>query len=335
MSTPLLELDKVQKHYKSNRSSFLGKPSYVKAVNSVSLRLFEGETLGLVGESGSGKSTTGQIIAQLISQTSGTVFYKGSDVTTFTNKQMKAWRKKVQIVFQDPYASLNPKKKIEWIVSEPLVIHRIGTKVERREKVVEVLEDVGLDASYLHRYPHELSGGQRQRVAIATAIILNPEFIVIDEGVSALDVSVQAQILNLLKQLQNKYKLTYLFISHDLNVIQYFCDRIAVMYLGEIVEQGRTDLIGSNLKHPYAQALFSANPTVDENKTQIVLGGEVPNSGTPPAGCPFHPRCAKAMETCSSFKPSDVHLNQTHVVRCHLYKTIEGNSKDTIEEAIR
>lgn len=319
MSAPFIELHNVHKHYKQNRRSIFDQPSVVKAMNGVSFSLYEGESFGLVGESGSGKSTTGQVILQLLKQTSGSIYYQGTDVTTFTKQQLKSWRKKVQIVFQDPYASLNPKKTIEWILHEPLEIHHIGDKASREEKILETIHDVGLDTSFLDRFPHELSGGQRQRVAIASALVLDPEFIVIDEGVSALDVSVQAQILNLLTKLQKKYNLTYLFISHDLNVVQYFCDRIAIMYLGEIVELGSTEDIGTNPKHPYAEALFSAIPHLDVDEERIPLAGELPDPSNPPTGCPFHTRCAKAMDSCKSVKPVVHTMRAGYQVTCHLY----------------
>lgn len=277
MTIPIIEVENVYKYYKQARKSFSDKNKYVKAVNGVSFSLYEGESFGLVGESGSGKSTLGQVILQLIKQTSGTVKYRGKNVSTYTKKELKAWRKQVQIVFQNPYASLNPKKTIGWIMEEPLNIHRIGNKAFRRQRVMEVLEEVGLDHTFMDRYPHELSGGQRQRIAIASAIILEPEFMVIDEGVSALDASVQAQILNLLKRLQRKYRLTYLFISHDLNVVQYFCDRIAVMYLGEIVEIGETEELGRSPRHPYTKALFSSILSLDESEELKLLDGDLPS----------------------------------------------------------
>lgn len=277
MTIPIIEVENVYKYYKQARKSFSDKNKYVKAVNGVSFSLYEGESFGLVGESGSGKSTLGQVILQLIKQTSGTVKYRGKNVSTYTKKELKAWRKQVQIVFQNPYASLNPKKTIGWIMEEPLNIHRIGNKAFRRQRVMEVLEEVGLDHTFMDRYPHELSGGQRQRIAIASAIILEPEFMVIDEGVSALDASVQAQILNLLKRLQRKYRLTYLFISHDLNVVQYFCDRVAVMYLGEIVEIGETEELGRSPKHPYTKALFSSILSLDESEELKLLDGDLPS----------------------------------------------------------
>ncbi|WP_156289566.1 ABC transporter ATP-binding protein [Oceanobacillus salinisoli] len=319
MKEPIVQVENVFKHYKQSQGNFSGRDAYVKAVNGVTFSLYEGESFGLVGESGSGKSTIGQVMLQLIQPTSGVVKYKGRDVSTFSRKERKAWRKDVQIVFQDPYSSLNPKKTVGWILNEPLQIHKIGDKSYRKQKIMQTLEEVGLDASYLNRYPHELSGGQRQRVAIASAIILNPELIVIDEGVSALDVSVQAQILNLLKSLQRKYHLTYLFISHDLNVVQYFCDRIAVMYLGELMEIGKTEELGTKPKHPYAEALFSSILMHNEAENRIVLEGDLPNPSNPPAGCPFHSRCIHKMDICKTTKPANQYLGGQHQVSCHLY----------------
>lgn len=319
MMEPIIEVKELTKQYKINRKHFLAKDTFVKAVNHISLKLYSGETFGLVGESGCGKSTTGQVILQLIKQTSGKIIYKGEDVSQFSAKRLKNWRREVQIVFQDPYSSLNPKKTIQWTLNEPLEIHNIGTKESRKALIIKTLEDVGLDANYLNRTPHELSGGQRQRVAIASAIILNPEFIVIDEGVSALDVSVQAQILNLLKELQKKYQLTYLFISHDLNVIQYFCDRIAVMYLGEIVEVVKTDEIGLMPQHPYAQALFSSIPHMnDDDQKSVVLKGDILSPNDLQSGCAFQTRCPLAMEVCKQEKPELKSIAENHVVSCHL-----------------
>lgn len=319
MTTPLLEVKNLSKHYRLKNKLVWRKASVVKAVQNLSLQLMPGESFGLVGESGCGKSTTGQLILQLIKPTSGQILFNDEDVSTYTSKQLKAWRKEVQIVFQDPYSSLNPKKTIEWTLTEPLEIHQIGSKQERREIVIRTLEDVGLDASYLKRKPHELSGGQRQRIAIATAIILQPKFIVIDEGVSALDVSVQAQILNLLKVLQEKYQLTYLFISHDLNVVRYFCDRIAIMYLGEIVEIVKTEEMAALPEHPYAQALFSSIPKMaNTGEERVVLTGDLPDPSNPPTGCSFHTRCPFAMEVCQTKKPRMHKLTEEHEVSCHL-----------------
>ncbi|WP_068673358.1 ABC transporter ATP-binding protein [Oceanobacillus sp. Castelsardo] len=329
MTTPIIEVEDLHKFFKQARKNSLDKNKYVRAVNEVSFSLCEGESFGLVGESGSGKSTLGQVILQLIKQTSGTVKYRGKNVSSFTKKELKAWRRQVQIVFQNPYASLNPKKSIGWTVEEPLHIHKIGDRVFRRQRAIEVLEEVGLDHSFMDRYPHELSGGQRQRIAIATAIILEPEFIVIDEGVSALDVSVQAQILNLLKKLQRKYKLTYLFISHDLNVVQYFCNRIAVMYLGEIIEIGKTVELGSSPKHPYTKGLFSSILSIEEADELKLLEGDLHRFSNDIEACPFHDRCKFAMDICQSVKPKRQKVGNYHEVGCHLYD-IKNENKESI-----
>lgn len=296
----------------------------VKAVDGLSFDIREGETFGLVGESGCGKSTTGQILVKLVEASGGSIYYEGQNLTDKSKKVMKALRRDLQIVFQDPYASLNPKKKIGWLLEEPLIIHRIGDKKERQRLVTEVLEQVGLDQSYLNRYPHELSGGQRQRIGIASALVLNPKFIVIDEAVSALDVSVQSQILNLLKDLQRQRNLTYLFISHDLNVVQFMSDRVGVMYLGKIVEIFDVNAEKNTPVHPYTQALFSAVPSVSgENKERIVLRGDVPSPLEPPSGCTFHPRCPFATEHCSLITPELKDYAANHQVRCHLYGDLQ------------
>lgn len=314
---PIIQLKNIHKKFDMSSSSFLERKKRIHAVNDISLEVEVGESFGVVGESGCGKSTTGQLIAGLLNPTTGHILYKGKNIANFNKKKMKEWRKEVQIVFQDPYSSLNPKKTIFSIVEEPLIIHRLGNKNERVEKVTKVLAGVGIDISFFDRYPHQLSGGQRQRVAIASALILNPSFIVIDEGVSALDVSVQAQILNLLQQIQEEYQLTYLFISHDLNVIQYFCDRIAVMYLGEIVEMISPQNIGKPPLHPYAKALFSAIPQVEPTNQLVRLTGEIPSPIDLPEGCKFQSRCPFVQEKCLKEAPLlRVTKNRNHV-RCH------------------
>ncbi|NBJ68231.1 MULTISPECIES: ABC transporter ATP-binding protein [Clostridia] len=314
---PLIEVEEVKKYYKQTHRQLWGKDSLIKAVNGISFSLYEGETFGLVGESGSGKTTTGQLLVQLLKQTEGKIRFKGKDVSKFSAKQLKAWRKEVQIVFQDPYSSLNPKKTVQWILHEPLALHKLGDKSSRYKKMLQTLSDVGLDKSYLSRYPHELSGGQRQRIAIAAALILEPQFIVIDEGVSALDVSVQAQILNLLKDLQQQYLLTYFFISHDLNVVQYFCDRIAVMYLGEIVELGKTADIIKAREHPYSEALFSALPTIENSFAVMQIQGEISDASQFLEGCAFQARCPYVYELCKREKPVVQKINDGHLVACH------------------
>lgn len=312
MAEKLISLEAATKTYQDNRKRI------VKAVDNLSLTIYRGETLGLVGESGCGKSTTGNLLVNLLKADSGTITFEGQDITHLSEREFRAMRKDIQMVFQDPYASINPQKKIGWLLEEPLRIHhREMGKEERCRLVKEMLEVAGLDESYIDRYPGQLSGGQRQRVSIALALILNPKFVVADEPVSALDVSVQAQILNLLKKLQRDYRLTYLFISHDLNVISYMSDRIAVMYLGNIVELGREEQISTHAMHPYTQALFSASAGEEKKEDRIVLDGDVPSPSNPPSGCPFHTRCFRCQEKCRVEKPQLRQIAPDWQVACH------------------
>ncbi|WP_018752696.1 ABC transporter ATP-binding protein [Paenibacillus sanguinis] len=323
MSTALVEVEGLVKYYPVPRQGLWESQRYVKAVDQVSFTIAAGETFGLVGESGCGKSTTGQMLVRLLERTEGNIRYQGTDIGGLDRQGMRALRRELQIVFQDPYASLNPKKQVGWILEEPLVIHKIGNREERQRIVVSTLEQVGLDESYLKRYPHELSGGQRQRVGIAAALVLNPKFIVIDEAVSALDVSIQSQILNLLKELQQRYGLTYLFISHDLNVVQYMSDRIGVMYLGKMVEIMDVKQGSHEPLHPYTRALFSAIPRVKPaTGERILLQGDLPSPIDPPKGCAFHPRCPFAMERCRQDQPQLVPYTEGNLVSCHLYEGI-------------
>lgn len=323
MTEPLVRVKSLSKHYEVSRQGLLEEKQYVRAVDDISFEIGQGETFGLVGESGCGKSTTGQMLVHLLQHTKGNIYFGERNITDIPKKAMKSLRQELQIVFQDPYSSLNPKKQIGWLLEEPLTIHKIGDKTTRQKMVAEVLDQVGLDPSYLKRYPHELSGGQRQRVGIASALVLNPRFIVIDEAVSALDVSVQSQILNLLKELQQKRGLTYLFISHDLNVVQYMSDRVGVMYLGKIVEIFDVES-GAEPLHPYTRALFSAIPNVKgERKERVLLKGDVPNPIHPPKGCTFHPRCPFAMEKCKQEAPILQPHDSSHHVSCHLYEEAE------------
>ena len=298
---------------------FRNKWKFVRAVNGVSLDIYQGETFGLVGESGCGKSTLGNVLVNLQKPTRGNIRYQGKEIGR-TGRKKKEFCRKIQIIFQDPYSSLDPKKTIGWLIEEPLRIHHAGkSREERQKRVLEMLQVVGMDESYLSKFPGELSGGQRQRVAIAIALILNPEFVVCDEAVSALDVSVQAQVLNLLKTLQEKFSLTYLFISHNLNVVSYMSDRIGIMYLGEIVELGGVEEISQNPQHPYGRALFSASLGIGKNQGErIVLKGDLPSPANPPAGCPFHTRCFMAEEKCRSQKPVLKDLGNGHYCACHL-----------------
>ncbi|MDO4294703.1 MAG: ATP-binding cassette domain-containing protein [bacterium] len=297
------------------------KRQQVKAVDALSLDIYRRETLGLVGESGCGKSTTGNLLVHLLKADEGSIFFEGRNVTELSERQFRSIRKDIQMVFQDPYSSINPKKKIGWLLEEPLrLYYKDMSKEEREQEVSRMLREVGLDDGYKQRYAKQLSGGQRQRVAIALALILNPAFVVADEPVSALDVSVQAQILNLMKELQKKYGLTYLFISHDLNVVSYLSDRIAVMYLGNLVEIGTQEQILMQARHPYTKALFSASFQEDEpeeGRERILLQGDVPSPSNPPKGCPFHTRCPYAEERCRMEKPSLRACGDGHKVACH------------------
>ena len=295
------------------------QPAQVKAVDHVSLTVNKGETLGLVGESGCGKSTLGRTILRLIPATEGQVLYNGEDILTYDKKKMWEMRRKLQIIFQDPYSSLNPRMTVYDLISAPLEVYKIGTKAERREMVEEILQEVGLDKQYLNRFPHEFSGGQRQRIGIARALILNPEFVVCDEAVSALDVSVRAQVLNLMRNMQQKKNLTYLFISHDLSVVRHISDRIAVMYLGSVAEVAEKAQLYSNPMHPYTKALLSAIPLPDVKKKRqrIILQGDVPSAYNPPSGCKFHTRCPYATDRCKQEIPVLRQMEKGHQVACH------------------
>jgi len=298
----------------------LGRPqSFVRAVDGVSIDIKSGETLGLVGESGCGKSTLGRTILRLLDPTGGSIHFKGSDITAFRGNQLRSLRKNMQIIFQDPYSSLNPRMTVGSIVGEALNIHGIGDRKGRRDRVMSLLKEVGLHPEAFSRYPHEFSGGQRQRIGVARALAVEPDFIVCDEPVSALDVSIQAQILNLLLDLQQKRDLTYLFISHDLRVVEHIADRVAVMYLGRIVETASTKDIFDDPLHPYTIALLSAVPTTDPEggKKRIILEGDVPSPIDPPSGCPFHPRCPWMTEICPKVEPELVEHKPGHIASCH------------------
>ncbi len=299
---------------------FFEKQSYVKAVDDVTLTLYRGETLGIVGESGCGKSTMARSLLRLIEPTDGELIYDGMDLRAMKGKELRKLRARMQIVFQDPYSSLNPRMKIDEIVSEPMIISGMKkTKAECMDRVYELLEMVGLDPSYVDRYPHEFSGGQRQRIVIARALATSPELLICDEPVSALDVSVRAQVLNLLEELQEKLNLTYLFISHDLSVVEHLCDRVAIMYLGQLMELGTVDQIYDNPSHPYTQALLSAIPKVGQhdNSGRILLEGDIPSPANPPTGCRFRTRCRFATEACSKV-PQTTEIEPGHFVACRL-----------------
>lgn len=317
---PLVEVSNLKKYYTIKKGIFSKKTETVKAVNGLTFDIQKGETFGLVGESGCGKSTTGRMIMRLLEPTEGQVFFKGKDLTAMSDDQLRPLRKEFQIVFQDPYASLNPRMTVGEIIAEPLVVHGID-KTQRQQRVKELLDTVGLTSSHAGRYPHEFSGGQRQRIGIARALSVKPQLIVADEPVSALDVSIQSQILNLLHDLQSQFDLTYLFISHDLSVVEHISDRVAVMYLGRIVELAEKDALYRDPLHPYTQSLLSSVPIPDPRakRERIILKGDVPSPSNPPLGCPFHTRCPLAKEICKSVVPTWQEIQKNHYVACHLY----------------
>lgn len=299
---------------------FMQKPLHLHASRDINFTLNQGETLGLVGESGSGKSTIGKCVLRLQEPTSGKVIYDGTDVTALNRHDMKAMRSKMQIIFQDPYGSLTPRMRIGQILDEPLRIHTKITSAERREKVLEMLSHVGMRTMHADRYPHEFSGGQRQRIAIARALIMRPAMVVADEAVSALDVSIQAQIINLMVEAQREYNLAYLFISHDLSVVRYMVDRVAVLYLGSIVEVADRDALYATPCHPYTQALLTAVPSVkkSERREKVYLSGEIPSPINPPSGCPFRPRCPRAIAVCAQEMPQLRDVGGGQMAACHV-----------------
>lgn len=320
---PLLKVEHLHKEFPTGSGFMGGKFSkkVVSAVNDLSFEIRAGETFGLVGESGCGKSTTGRAIMHLDPPTSGKVYFEGKDISKMNKKALKAMRREMQFIFQDPYASLNPRMTIGEIISEPMVIHGIGTPEERIERVRELLDVVGLNPEHINRYPHEFSGGQRQRVGIARSFILRPKLIICDEPVSALDVSIQAQVLNLLKDLQKQYGTAYLFIAHDLSVVQHISDRVAVMYLGKMVELSDWKSLYAEPNHPYTQALLSAvpipDPDVQQNRKRIILAGDPPSPIDPPSGCRFHTRCPIAQAKCSEETPEFREIGEGHYCACH------------------
>lgn len=324
MAAPLLEIRNVKRYYPVKKVRN-GEDISVKAVDQIDLTVNQGEIVGLVGESGCGKSTLGKTILKLHDITGGQILFHGEDITNYTEKQMRPLREKIQIIFQDPYASLNPKKKVVQSVMTPLDVSGKYTKEEKLKKVIDILNEVGLSEKFLEKYPHEMSGGQRQRVVIARALINDPELVICDEPVSALDVSVRSQVLNLLKDLQKERNLTYIFISHDLSVVEYLCDRVAVMYLGRIMELADKKQLYGNPLHPYTRALLSAIPVPDihAKKDEIILQGEVPSPLNPPKGCLFSTRCAYATERCHKEAPKLVELTDENgakrSVSCFLY----------------
>ena len=321
MTEVLLKVDGLKKYFPIT-GGILGKQTgAVKAVDDISFWVNKGETLGLVGESGCGKSTTGRMLMRLIDPTEGQVVFEGKDLVTFSDNDMRKARKDMQMVFQDPFASLNPRHTVEKILEEPLIVHGIGTKKERKQKVKEMLEVVGLSSYHAKRYPHQFSGGQRQRIGIARALMTRPKLIIADEPVSALDVSIQSQVLNLLEDLQEEFQLTYIFIAHDLGVVRHISDRVGVMYLGRLVEITEADKLYEKPLHPYTRALLSAVPIPDPDvkREQELLTGDIPSPANPPQGCAFHTRCKECMDICKTDRPVLKEIEPGHFAACHLY----------------
>ncbi|WP_338780398.1 dipeptide ABC transporter ATP-binding protein [Metabacillus sp. FJAT-52054] len=321
MSQPLLEIEDLRKVYTSHKGLLGRNKTEVTAVDGIRLQLNAGETLGIVGESGCGKSTLGRLIARLTDATSGSVRFNGESLFDLNKKDMKTVRREMQMVFQDPYASLNPRQQVQSILEEPLIVHKMGSKKERTERVADIMRIAGFDPDLGKRYPHQFSGGQRQRIGIARALMTNPKLIIADEPVSALDVSIQAQILNLLKELQGTFSLTYLFISHDLGVVRHISDRVAVMYLGRLAELSDSESLYRNPLHPYTEALLSSVPIAEPSgrKEPIVIKGDMPNPADPPKGCAFHTRCPKVKDICKEVKPELYSVEDGRFVACHLY----------------
>ena len=328
----LLRVKKLKNYFPVREGVFSRVVGWVKAVDDVSFEIRSGETLGLVGESGCGKTTVGHSILHLINPTAGTVEFEGKDLTSMPAAELRAMRQHMQIIFQDPFSSLNPRMTAGAIIGEALAIHGRGTRRERAEIVRDTLEKCGLDPAYHNRFPHEFSGGQRQRIGIARALALSPKFIVCDEPVSALDVSIQSQIINLLAELKERYNLAYLFIAHDLSVVQYISDRVAVMYLGKIVELAESSELYRNPLHPYTQALLSAVPVPDptRRKQRTILPGDVPSPLDPPTGCSFHPRCPLAKDICKQVEPRELDV-EGHKVWCHVVEEQMGGSNSGVK----
>jgi oligopeptide transport system ATP-binding protein len=321
MSELLLEVNGLKKYFPITGGIFGRKKGDVKAVDDVSFYVKKGETLGIVGESGCGKSTTGRLLMRLIEASDGRILFEDKEITSMSKSELRKTRRDIQMVFQDPYASLNPRHSIQQILEEPLIVHGIGNKQERKKRVQEMLEVVGLSSYHARRYPHQFSGGQRQRIGIAKALMTKPKLIIADEPVSALDVSIQAQVLNLMKDIQNEFQLTYIFIAHDLGVVRHISDRVGVMYLGRLIELADSEELYENPMHPYTKALLSAVPIPDPDikRETILIEGELPSPANPPSGCAFHTRCSQSMDICKTTRPLERNLNG-HSVACHLYE---------------
>lgn len=321
MNEPLLHVTNLKKYFITQKGFLNNTSKVLKAVDDVSIDVNYEETFGLVGESGCGKSTLGKTVLKLYPLTDGKVFFEGKDITNYPVNQMRNVRREMQIIFQNPFSSLNPRKTVFDIIKAPLDIFGAGSHHEKRDQIVDILNEVGLDDSYLSKYPHQMSGGQCQRIVIARALINNPKFILCDEPLSALDVSVRSQVINLMLDLQKRKNLSYLFISHDLSVVKYLCDTVSVMYLGKIVESGKNSVLFANPLHPYTKALISAIPIPDVNKKRqkIILQGDVPSPLNPPPGCKFHTRCPAVMEKCRRIEPELLTIEADHKVSCHLF----------------
>jgi oligopeptide transport system ATP-binding protein len=331
MAQPLLQVKNLKKYFPIKGGILSKTVGYVQAVDDISFDLYPGETVGLVGESGCGKSTAARTILRLIEPSGGEVFFEGQDILKLGKKSMRSLRRQMQIIFQDPYASLNPRMTVASIVGEPLEIHKIAKGRAKEESVANILEKVGLRPEHMRRYPHEFSGGQRQRIGIARALALNPKLIIGDEPVSALDVSIQAQVINLLEDLQHEFNLTYLIIAHDLSVVEHISDRVAVMYLGKIVELATDRELYQNASHPYTEALLSAVPRPDPaiKKQRILLPGDVPSPINPPSGCRFHTRCLYAKADCRTVEPALQDIGGGHYVACHYWKEVQAKRLGT------